>query len=244
MNELGALFLIGAIFLTIILINDIRNKNFRNIPKYFIVGGIVSVLDIIIETIGTFNGFWTYNESFYFLFGTVPIELPLMFFVAGSIGKWIHNITKKIQYNLQLNIIFFALTFLGTIIYLRSTVLLGVNENIILFTVPAALWGFHTIKEDIDKASVLIVALFVSLLDYITEIIIIGRGSYAYAVGFSHLTPINYGLLTIAFFGLMERLEVLDKLLDYPIIKQIIQTAGVKRREYFSKIKRRLPRRK
>ena len=33
-------------------------------------------------------------------------------------------------------------------------------------------------------------------------------------------------------FGLMEKLDVLDNVMDYPIIKQVVKTAGIKRKEY------------
>ena len=165
MNELGILFLLGAMLVFFIVLNDIKKRQYKNLRDYFIIGSLIAILDIIIETVGTFNSFWTYNESVYFIFGTGPIELPLMFFMAGVLGKWIHGISKRIRYNLPLNITFFSITLFGVIMYLRSTVLLGIEETIALFTVPAALWGMHTIKRDIDKASVLIVALFVGILD-------------------------------------------------------------------------------
>ncbi len=242
MNELGVLFLLGAILVFFIVVNDIKKKQYKNLRDYFIIGSLIAILDIIIETVGTFNEFWTYNESVYFIFGLVPIELPLMFFMAGVLGKWIHGVSKRIRYNLPLNITFFSLTLFGVIMYLRSTVLLGIEETIALFTIPAALWGMNTIKRDIDKASVLIVALFVGILDYVVEVIIVGTGNYSYLSGFKLTIPLNYFLLTIAFFGLMEKLKVLDDVLEYPIIKQIIRTGGIKRREYISRIKRRIKR--
>lgn len=242
MNELGLLFLLGAIIVFFIVLNDLKKKQYKNLRDYFIIGSLIAILDIIIETVGTFNSFWTYNESIYFLFGTVPIELPLMFFMAGVLGKWIHGISKRIKYNLPLNITFFSITLLGVIMYLRSTVLLGVEETIAIFTVPAALWGMNTIKRDIDKASVLIVALFVAILDYVVETIIVGTGNYSYITGFKLTIPLNYFLLTIAFFGLMEKLKVLDNILEYPIIREIIWTAGIKRQEYISRIRRRIKR--
>ena len=242
MNELGLLLLLGSILVFFIVLNDIRKKQYKNLRDYFIIGSLAALFDIIIETVGTFNSFWTYNESIYFLFGTVPIELPLMFFMAGVLGKWIHGISKKIKYNLQLNIIFFSLTLFGIILYFRSTVLLGIDEDVAIFAIPAALWGFHVIKNEVDKASVLIVALFVAILDYILEVIIVGTGSYTYLTGFKLSIPMTYFLLTIAFFGLMEKLNVLDDILEYPIIKQVIQTGGIKRREYLTRIKRRIKR--
>ena len=242
MNELGILFLLGAMLVFFIVLNDIKKRQYKNLRDYFIIGSLIAILDIIIETVGTFNSFWTYNESIYFLFGKVPIELPLMFFMAGVLGKWIHGISKKIRYNIQLNILFFSLTLFGVILYFRSTILLGINEEVAIFAIPAALWGFHTIKNEIDKASVLIVALFVAILDYILEVIIVGTGNYTYLTGFKLSIPLTYFLLTIAFFGLMEKLKVLDDILEYPLIRQIIWTAGIKRREYISRIKRRIKR--
>jgi len=162
--------------------------------------------------------------------------------MAGVLGKWLHFISKKVRYHLQLNIIFFSLTLIGIILYIRSTVLLGVNETLLLFSIPAGLWGLHIIKENVDKASVLSVALFVGILDYIVETLIIGAGSYGYAAGFKLTTPLNYFLITIAAFGLMEKLDVLDNVMEYPIIKHVVRTAGIKRKEYVQKIKKRINR--
>jgi len=242
MNEIGVLFLIGAILVSIIVFYDIKNKRWKNVRDYIIIGFLAAIFDIIIEVIGTFNELWTYTESILFLFGTVPVELPLMFFMAGVLGKWIHGISKRVRYNLHLNIIFFSLTLIGIILYIRSTVLLGVNETLLLFSIPAGLWGLHIIKNDIDKASVLSVALFVGILDYIVETLIIGAGSYGYAAGFKLTTPLNYFLITIAAFGLMEKLDVLDNVMEYPIIKHVVRTAGIKRKEYVQKIKKRINR--
>ena len=242
MNELGVLFLIGAILVSIIVFYDIKKKRWKNIRDYIIIGFLAAIFDMIVEVIGTFNNLWTYNESVWFLFETVPVELPLMFFMAGVLGKWIHGISKRVRYNLHLNLIFFSLTLIGVILYIRATVLLGVNETLLLFSIPAGLWGLHIIKENVDKASVLSVALFVGILDYVAETLIIGAGSYGYTAGFKLTTPLNYFLLTIAAFGLMEKLDVLDNVMDYPIIKQVVRTAGIKRKEYVQKIKRKINR--
>ncbi len=242
MNELGVLFLIGAILVSIIVFYDIKNKKWKNIRDYIIIGFLAAIFDLLVEVIGTFNNLWTYNESVWFLFETVPVELPLMFFMAGVLGKWIHGISKRVRYNLHLNLIFFSLTLIGVILYIRATVLLGVNETLLLFSIPAGLWGLHIIKENVDKASVLSVALFVGILDYVAETLIIGAGSYGYAMGFKLTTPLNYFLLTIAAFGLMEKLDVLDNVMDYPIIKQVVRTAGIKRKEYVQKIKKKINR--
>ena len=134
MNEIGVLFLIGAILVSIIVFYDIKHKRWKNVRDYIIIGFLAAIFDIIIEVIGTFNELWTYTESILFLFGTVPVELPLMFFMAGVLGKWIHGISKRVRYNLHLNIIFFSLTLIGIILYIRSTVLLGVNESLLLFS--------------------------------------------------------------------------------------------------------------
>jgi len=242
MNELGVLFLIGFSLVLLIVLYDLKKRRWKNLRDYFIIGSLAAILDIIVEVIGTFNELWTYNESVWFLFGTVPVELPLMFFMAGALGKWVHFVSKKVKYNLQLNLIFFSLTLIGIILYLRSTVLLGLEETLLLFSLPAGLWGLHIIKDNVDKASVLIVALFVGILDYVVETLIIGTGSYGYATGFRLNVPLNYFLLTIAFFGLMEKLEVLDNVMNYPIIKQVVRTAGIKRKEYVQKIKNKINR--
>ena len=67
MNEIGVLFLIGAILVSIIVFYDIKNKRWKNVRDYIIIGFLAAIFDIIIEVIGTFNELWTYTESILFL---------------------------------------------------------------------------------------------------------------------------------------------------------------------------------
>ena len=230
MNELFYLFLIGLFINVVLFGNAIIKKNYSIISDYLLFGSLAAVLDIFVEFAGTYNDFWNYNESYYFLFNLIPIELPFMFFTAAVIGKFIHSNLKKVKYNLQLNLLFGILSILGLILYIRSNILMGIDESLLVFTIPLGLWGFNTFKSDLDKSSVITVALFVAILDYIVEVIIISTGNYDYYQGFKLITPLNYFLLTIAFLGLMEKFDKSKSILNNKLIVFITKLFGVKRR--------------
>ena len=230
MNELFYLFLIGLFINFVLFGNAIIRKNYSIISDYLLFGSLAAVLDIFVEFAGTYNDFWNYNESYYFLFNLIPIELPFMFFTAAVIGKFIHSNLKKVKYNLQLNLLFGILSILGLILYIRSNILMGIDESLLIFTIPLGLWGFNTFKSDLDKSSVITVALFVAILDYVVEVIIISTGSYDYYQGFKLITPLNYFLLTIAFLGLMEKFDKSKSILNNKLIVLITKLFGVKRR--------------
>tara|TARA_B100000029_G_C17370301_1_gene885895 strand:+ start:32 stop:733 length:702 start_codon:yes stop_codon:yes gene_type:complete len=230
MNELFYLFLIGLFINLVLFGNAIIRKNYSIISDYILFGSLAAVLDIFVEFAGTYNDFWNYNESYYFLFNLIPIELPFMFFTAAVIGKFIHSNLKKVKYNLQLNLLFGILSILGLILYIRSNILMGIDESLLVFTIPLGLWGFNTFKSDLDKSSVITVALFVAILDYFVEVIIISTGSYDYYQGFKLITPLNYFLLTIAFLGLMEKFDKSKSILNNKLIVFITKLFGVKRR--------------
>ena len=230
MNELFYLFLIGLFINVVLFGNAVIKKNYSIISDYLLFGLLAAVLDIFVEFAGTYNDFWNYNESYYFLFNLIPIELPFMFFTAAVIGKFIHSNLKKVKYNLQLNLLFGILSILGLILYIRSNILMGIDESLLIFTIPLGLWGFNTFKSDLDKSSVITVALFVAILDYVVEVIIISTGSYDYYQGFKLITPLNYFLLTIAFLGLMEKFDKSKSILNNKLIVFITKLFGVKRR--------------
>ena len=230
MNELFYLFLIGLFINVVLFGNAVIKKNYSIISDYLLFGSLAAVLDIFVEFAGTYNDFWNYNESYYFLFNLIPIELPFMFFTAAVIGKFIHSNLNKVKYNLQLNLLFGILSVLGLILYIRSNILMGIDESLLIFTIPLGLWGFNTFKSDLDKSSVITVALFVAILDYVVEVIIISTGSYDYYQGFKLITPLNYFLLTIAFLGLMEKFDKSKSILNNKLIVLITKLFGVKRR--------------
>ena len=230
MNELFYLFLIGLFINVVLFGNAVIKKNYSIISDYLLFGSLAAVLDIFVEFAGTYNDFWNYNESYYFLFNLIPIELPFMFFTAAVIGKFIHSNLKKVKYNLQLNLLFGILSILGLILYIRSNILMGIDESLLIFTIPLGLWGFNTFKSDLDKSSVITVALFVAILDYVVEVIIISTGNYDYYQGFKLITPLNYFLLTIAFLGLMEKFDKSKSILNNKLIVFITKLFGVKRR--------------
>ena len=97
MNELFYLFLIGLFINSILFGKAIISKNYSILSDYLLFGSLAAVLDIFVEFAGTYNDFWGYNESYYFLFNLIPIELPFMFFTAAVIGKFIHSNLYKLN---------------------------------------------------------------------------------------------------------------------------------------------------
>ena len=81
------------------------------------------------------------------------------------------------------------------------------DDSLIVFTLPIGVWGVYTFKNDKNKALLIFVALLVALIDFFIESWIISSGNYDYTSGFKLITPVNYFLLTLAMFGLMEAFD-------------------------------------
>lgn len=211
MNELFNLFIIGLVINLILFIIDLLNKNYQRIYNYIIFGSLAAILDLLVEFAGTYNLFWTYNESFYFIFDLIPLELPAIFFTSAVIGKFLHSKFKDVNWKLNINWIFLFISVLGFSIYILSNMIFDMDDSLIVFTLPIGIWGFNTFKNEKNKVLLIFVALFVALIDYLIESWIISSGNYDYSSGFKLITPINYFLLTLAMFGLMEAFDVTKK---------------------------------
>lgn len=207
MNELFNLFIIGLVINLILFIIDLVNKNYQRIYNYLIFGSLAAILDLIVEFAGTYNLFWTYNESFYFIFDLIPIELPAIFFTSAVIGKFLHSKFKDVNWKLNVNFIFLFISAVGFTIYILSNMIFDLDDSLIVFTLPIGVWGFYTFKNDKNKVLLIFVALLVALIDFFIESWIISSGNYDYTSGFKLITPVNYFLLTLAMFGLMEAFD-------------------------------------
>ena len=211
MNELFNLFIVGLVLSIIIFLHALKSKNYSIISSYLFFGSLAAVLDIVVEYAGTYNLFWTYNESLYFIFDLVPVELPAIFFTSAVIGKFLHSKIKDVKWKLNVNLIFLLLSLMGFTIYLLSNLVFETDDSLILFTLPIGIWGFNTFKDESHKSILLLIALFVGLIDFYIELWIINSGNYDYSAGFKLITPINYFLLTLAMFGLMQLFDLRKK---------------------------------
>ena len=211
MNELFYLFVIGISINTVLFLYDIRIKNYKRIYSYLLFGSLGGLLDLIVECAGTYNEFWTYNESIFFLFELVPIELPALFFSAVVIGKFLQSTVVQKNNKINTNLLFSLFSILGFMLYLYANIFLKVDDTLIVFTLPIGLWGFQTFKNESQKNSLLLIALFVAIIDFYIETWIISSGNYNYSAGLKLITPVNYFLLTLAMFGLMQAVDLRNK---------------------------------
>ncbi len=225
-------FAIALTFVVLALL--FRKKDFREIIKYCVIGFFVAFIDIIIEYLGTSTGNWTYNESIYFIFGLVPIELIFLFFSGGIILRFIFLNLNKIKIPLKANAIFYILILIVSLTYIREIYQESVT-NMLPLTIIIGLWGISNISDK-NKEGSLILAISAVIIDLISETIIISSGSYSYSNGFSLSTPIMYGLLTLGTLAVMERLHKLDKFLDHRFVKRLLKLFGVYRKKYTKKI--------
>ena len=80
--------LIGALLICSLPWIRTRRGSLQHLLK---AGALVGGVDLIVELIGTYTGGWTYHSSRCFIFGTVPIELPILF---TSSGVWLGGKTS------------------------------------------------------------------------------------------------------------------------------------------------------
>ena len=154
MNELFNLFIIGLVINLILFIIDLVNKNYQRIYNYLIFGSLAAILDLIVEFAGTYNLFWTYNVSFYFIFDLIPIELPAIFFTSAVIGKFLHSKFKDVNWKLNVNFIFLFISAVGFTIYILSNMIFDLDDSLIVFTLPIGVWGVYTFKNDNDALEI------------------------------------------------------------------------------------------
>jgi len=220
----------AVIFTLAILVMLFRKRDVREIMKYCAIGLLVSLIDIVVEYLGTSTGHWTYNESIYFIFNLIPIELIFLFFSAGVILRFIFLNTNKIKIPVRANAIFYVLILITFLIWVRE-VYQESATSILPLAILIGLWGISNISDK-NKEGALILAILAVVADLISEIIVISSGSYSYKNGFSLSIPITYGLFTLGILAIMEKLHKLDEFLDHPFVKQILKLFGVYREKY------------
>jgi len=182
-----------------------RKKDFGEILKYSIIGFIIAAIDFIVEYAGTSRGAWTYNESVYFVFDLIPIELVILFFTGGVLLRFVFLNANKITIPIKLNTILYILILIMAILYAINSYL-GIETTVMSLSVMVGLWGLFNISDK-NKKSAILVAIFVAVVDFVTEVIIIGSGSYDYINGFSIDVPVVYGLFTLGMLALIEKFD-------------------------------------
>jgi hypothetical protein len=235
---LGYLTILSAsaiIFTVALMVYLFKNKNFREIVKCCAIGTLVAAVDFIFEYFGTLNSHWTYNESIYFIFDLVPIELVFLFFSAGVIARFIFLNIEKLRFPIRTNAIFYTLILSAAILYIRDLYMEPFPDMMPL-AILIGLWGISNISER-NRESSLVLAILAAIVDFIAEIIVIGSGSYSYSNGFSFYVPLIYGLYTLGLLAIMEKLNRLDRFLDHPVVRNILKVLGIYRKKYKKKLK-------
>jgi len=219
LDYLTILSIIGLVLAFLIFSFLLIKKDFREIRIYCTMGLIAALIDLVSEYLGTSMGHWTYNESVYFIFDLVPIELLFIFFSGTVIGAFLFQNFNKIKIPIKANTILYILIIVAFLFYIRNIYLESLADMMPL-AIVFGLWGIINISEK-NRPSALIVAILAVILDFVSEVIIIGSGSYSYKNGFSISIPILYGLIIIGMLAILEKMNKLDGFLDYPIIKKI-----------------------
>jgi hypothetical protein len=216
-----------------ILVMLFRKKDLREIMKYCAIGLLVASIDIVVEYLGTSTGHWVYNESIYFIFNLIPIELISLFFSAGVILRFIFLNMNKIKIPLKTNAIFYILILIASLMWVRE-IYQKPATNMLPLAILIGLWGISNISDK-NKEGSLILAMAAVGLDLVSEIIVIGGGSYSYKNGFALSIPITYGLFTLGLLAVMEKLHKLDNFLDQPFIRNLLRLFSVYRENYTKK---------
>lgn len=219
----------GLVLAFLILLLPLRKRDFTKIKKYCIVGLIGASIDFVLEYLGTSTGHWTYNESVYFIFDLIPIELVFIFFSGTIVAMFLFLNLNKISIPMKSNVILYILILIAFLVYVREMYQESFVD-ILPLSIFIGLWGLTNISDK-NRAGALIVAIIAAVLDLVSEMVIIGSGSYSYRNGFSFLIPISYGLITLGILAIVEKINKLDEFLDHPIVKNLLKLFGVHRKK-------------
>ena len=172
--------------------------------RHLLTGGLlVFGADFIVEFVGTRTGGWHYNKSLWFVTGTIPVELLVLFF---SCGVWMAAAHLFIESRTALPPLRPALAALTVLCLVGYGVLLGTGHSVrmILFTLPFGLWGFARLPSDSVRSGAVLLATATAVLDWVVETWAVGAGNYDYAEGFTIETPLTYAMLVLGFLGIFE----------------------------------------
>lgn len=212
-----------------------RGGKIREILKYCLVGLLVAAIDFVVEYFGTGASAWTYHESLYFILGRIPIELPLLFFSAGIVARFIFSNLRYIRLPVKSNAIFYAAILAAATFYARLAYQGNFSSEFnIILAVLIGLWGIANISI-VNRDSAIVLATIAFLADWVAETIIISSGGYTYQTGFSLVVPLIYGLYTLGLLAVMEQLHKLDDFLDSGAVRNLLRLFGIYREMYVQK---------
>ncbi len=228
MDYLLALSLFAGVCTVIVLSYLIYSKEWTLFLKAGIIGFLIAGLDLIVEYLGTTNGFWKYNNSLWFLFGHVPIELMILFFSVGFVGVIVYANAHKVKQRLPLKsnyLLYISMLALVTI-FLHNLFMYGQWNDVVLIAIPIGLWGLLNVKPE-HREPVIFFAVIIFVIDFVLEILITKSGSYGYTNGFQLSTPMFYSLMLIGGCGLFERMNKLDDFLEAKVVSKILKAVGI-----------------
>ena len=236
LGGLTILSVVSVILPAIIIYLLARRGKSREIIKYVFVGFIAALIDFVVEYLGTSTAAWKYNQSVYFMFGSIPIELPLLFFSAVIVARFIFINLRMIKLPVRFNAIFYVLILAAVLALAREAYLGNYHEHIFLtMSIMIGLWGISNISER-NRAPALVLALIAAAADWVSETVAISYGNYSYADEFTIITPVIYGLYTLGLLALMEKLNRLDDFLDSQPVRSFLKLFGIYRERYTRKL--------
>jgi hypothetical protein len=203
-EHLGWLALLGTPLALLLLVWAWWRGEQTLIRNALLIGCLAGGLDVVVELTGTTNGLWTYDKSTWFLFGHVPVELPVAFCAAGILFGGVHHAMTRATRSPDIEPVLRALVLIGLAVY-AFRIAGGHDTSMLLATVPLGLWGYEQLKRPQMRSLGLLLALGVAVLDHVLEAWIVGAGNYSYASGFKPETPLTYAMLVLMLLGILER---------------------------------------
>ena len=203
-HELTAIALLAAVGAALFLWRPPKPGGHAARRHLLRAGLIVGLADLAVELIGTHNGAWTYNKSLFFITGTVPIELLVLFF---SCGVWLGGLHLAIHAQKRLpNVehVLLALVLIGLTIY-GLAIARGLHVHMILFTLPFGFWGLLRIDDRRAQSGAVLLAAVTAIADWYVETWAVGAGNYGYKNDFSIETPLTYAMLVLGFIGMITK---------------------------------------
>ena len=172
--------------------------------RHMLHGGLlVFGADFVVEFAGTRTGGWTYNKSLWFVTGTIPVELLVLFFSCGVWMAAAHLFILSRNRLPDLNTTLIGVTLASFVLY-AGLIAGGESVRMILFTLPFGLWGFSRLDSDRTRAGAVVLATATAVVDWLVETWAVGAGNYGYAEGFTIETPLTYAMLVLGFLGILE----------------------------------------
>ena len=203
-EHLGWLALLGTSLALLLLAWAWWRDERTLLRNALLIGALAGGLDLVVEFTGTTHGLWTYDKSAWFLFGHVPLELPLAFCAAGILFGGVHHALTRATRSPPIEPVLWSLVVMGLVVYV-SRIAAGHDTSMLLVTVPLGLWGYEQLKTPKMRSLGLLLALCVAVLDHALEAWIVGSGNYSYASGFKPETPLTYAMLVLMLLGILER---------------------------------------